>query len=88
MPAYISPGKLVSKPAPGRTDDIDVRRCKSQFLAKFAVKRVHGGFVTFDAALGKLPRILPDPPRPQDLVLLVGEDYADVGSESVRINHV
>jgi hypothetical protein len=39
-----------------------------------------------DAALGKLPRILPDPPAPEQAALGIAQNDANIGTESFCVD--
>lgn len=78
----------VAQPSAGRALDLYVLGQQAQLFTELTIKRLLGTFVSFDAALGKLPGVLSDPARPQHLAVVVGQDDADIRPKSIGIDHL
>ena len=57
------------------------------FFIQLSIHRLFGSLVRIDAPLGKLPRILSDAFRPEQLALLIAQNNTDIWPETVRIYH-
>lgn len=79
--------KGVSQPALGAADHFDATLLEAEFFEQLSVERILRGFIAFDAALRKLPRVLTHTARPQHLVITVTNDDSNVGAKSVGVNH-
>ena len=78
MLADITFRQSVAEPTPGRAHYLHVLGPQTQLLAKLPIKRLLRAFMGLDAALRKLPGVLPDTTRPQYLTPGVGQDDADI----------
>jgi hypothetical protein len=60
---------------------------QADFLVQFAVHRLLRRLAVLDAALRKLPRILPDALTPKHLILCVCQNDADVRAITFSVYH-
>jgi hypothetical protein len=81
--AYHPPRESIPQPASRAADDFHIVCTEADFLSKLPVKRILGGFIMFDATLGKLPGVLPYSPCPENFSSVIGQNDSDVGSETV-----
>lgn len=77
----------VTQPTISRSKQVDVLTQQSYFFVQLPIHGLFGCLVGVDAALRKLPSILPDPPTPKEAVLLIAKDDSHVGPKTVVINH-
>ena len=56
--------------------------------AGLAVQGLLWGFAVVNPTLGKLPGALTNTARPQHLTAVIGDNNANVGTKSIRINHM
>ena len=55
---------------------------------KLPIQRLFSGFVSIDAALGKLPGIMTThPPGPEDLAVIIRQHDTYVGPKPIRVYH-
>src|SRR5690606_28607990 len=80
-------GNLVAQPAASSREDAHVLRTQAGLFLQFAVHRLLGRLAALDTALRKLPRVLAHPLAPEDLIVLVDQDDANVGAVAVAIEH-
>jgi hypothetical protein len=78
---------LVAQPVAGTGHDAHVLRLESDFFVQFPEHGLLGTLAAIDAALRELPGMGPDALAPENLVLLVEQDDADVGPEAVAVEH-
>ena len=65
------------------TQDFHGIAAQADFLLQFAIEGFFRGFSSINPALGELPGIpAPNPPGPEQLAVVVGDDYTDIGSEA------
>ena len=80
--------QLVAQPAVGGAENPDIAGLEPDFLPQLAVHRLLCVLARIDAALRKLPGILPHAPGPEHGAIGVAQDNADIGAISIRINHL
>src|SRR5690554_6394869 len=80
--------QTVTQPAPRAGDNLDIRRHQTDLLTQLTKQSLLRGFILFDTALGKLPRILPNTPSPKNLSFLVGQNDPNIGTIAIGVNHV
>ena len=64
-----------------------MRALQADLLLQLAVHGLQRGLAALDAALRELPGMLVHPLAPPDLVALVGQDDADVGTVAFLVEH-
>ncbi|MOA37108.1 hypothetical protein D3C78_1586810 [compost metagenome] len=79
--------QTIAQPAAGAGENAHILGLQADFFVQFAKQCLFRRLLRIDSALGKLPGILVDAPRPQHLANLVGQDDADIGSEAIGIDH-
>ncbi|MNJ63858.1 hypothetical protein D3C77_597830 [compost metagenome] len=79
--------QTIAQPATGAGEDVHIPLFQPDFLVQFAVQRFFGRLARVDATLRKLPGVLVDPPRPQHLSDIIGEDDADIRAKTIGIDH-
>ena len=62
-------------------------RMQADFLVQFTIHRLLRGLAVLNPTLRKLPGVLPDPLTPEDIILCVAKDDADIGAKPVAIDH-
>src|SRR5690625_1377892 len=78
----------VAEPAPGASKHLHILRVKPDFFMQFARQRLFRTLALVNAALGKLPRVLPaHAPRPEQLALVVGQDDSYIRAKAIGIYH-
>src|SRR5690606_18830622 len=77
----------VAQPAPGAGQDAHVVGIMADLLVQLAIQGLLGGLIGIDAPLGKLPGVLVDAARPEYLPDIVGQDDADIGAETIGVDH-
>jgi hypothetical protein len=78
---------LIAQPVAGPRDDAHVVLRQPHLLVELAEHRLLRRFAVVDAPLRELPRMGPYPFAPEDLVPMVEQDDADVGSEPITVEH-
>jgi hypothetical protein len=78
---------LVAQPVAGARDDAHVLWRQPHLLVELAEHRLLRRFAVVDAPLRELPGVGPYPFAPEDLVSVVEQDDADVGSEPITVEH-
>jgi hypothetical protein len=64
-----------------------VTRQQPDLFHEFPVHRLFRRLSRLDATLWKLPRVFSDPLAPENLVAVVAQDDADIGSVPISVNH-
>src|SRR5690625_7864852 len=78
----------VAEPAPGARKHLHILRAKPHFFMQFAIQRLFRALPLMNAALGKLPCVLPaHTPRPEQLALIVGQDDSYIRTKAIGIYH-
>jgi hypothetical protein len=54
---------------------------------QFAIHGLLGAFTMLNPTLGELPRMLPNAFSPENLVMAIKKDYADIGSIPFTVKH-
>src|SRR3569832_1486700 len=80
--------QTVAQPATRVAENLDVLRPETQFLIELAEQGFVRRLIAAYAALRKLPRILPDTPRPQQAAAIIAENDPDIRAVSIKINHL
>lgn len=80
--------QAITQPATGRPADLNIAWMQPGFLMQFAIHGIKRGLIRLDAPLRKLPDIAATAPRPENAVVGVQQNDADVGPEAVNINHL
>jgi hypothetical protein len=62
-------------------------RQQANFLMQFAVHGLLWALTMLNPALRELPRMLPNAFSPENLVMAIKEDYADIGSIPFTVKH-
>src|SRR3989344_3467821 len=79
--------QTITQPATGAGEDLHILLFQAHFFVEFAKQRLFRRFTGVDTALGDLPGILIDPPSPQHLTDIIGQDDADIGAKTIGIDH-
>jgi hypothetical protein len=77
----------VAQPAWSHPEHGDVLRLQAGLFLQLAVHRLQRRLVGVHPALRELPAVTPHAPRPEHATVGVHQNDADIGSETVRIDH-
>src|SRR3990170_7863459 len=78
---------FVAQPLARATENAHMPALQADLFLELAVHRLQRGLAALDAALGKLPGVLVHALAPEDFVLLVGKDDADVRPVAFLVEH-
>lgn|GEM_PF-5193969 len=87
IPAYKTIRHVITEPVFGSSQYLYVFRPQSNLLAQLAIHRLYGSLSVLDATLRKLPRMLPNTFRPENLISVVDEDNTDIGAIAITVKH-
>src|SRR6185437_7028548 len=73
----------IAQPARALAHELDIRLAQADLLVQFAVQRLLQRLAFAYAALGKLPPASAGPATEKHLAIVVHQDDADIGAESV-----
>ena len=76
-------GQAVTQPSLGGAYNLHLMGSQPHLLLQFTKQRLFRGFKPVYTALRKLPGILADTSPPKEFALIVAEDDADIGAETV-----
>jgi len=63
-------------------------RREADLLMQLAIEGRLRAFIALNPALGKLPGILSNATRPENLARTIRQHDADIGAKSLRVNHL
>src|SRR3989338_3522498 len=79
---------LIAHPVPGASEYSYMFRHQADFFVQLAVHRLFRGFAMLNAALRKLPRMLPHPLSPEHLIFVIRDNDADIRAIAVSVDHL
>src|SRR5690606_169890 len=87
----ITPNKItrhvIAQPIARPPQNTDMLGEQADLFVEFAIHRLHGAFTVLDAPLRKLPRMFAYALTPEDLVLIINEDNANVRAVAFTVQH-
>lgn len=79
--------QTIAQPAPCRTNHLDMFRAQTYLFSQFTEHGLFWRLIPPNAALGKLPGMLPNAFRPKQTSFCITQDDADVWPIALRIDH-
>jgi hypothetical protein len=79
--------QTVTQPAPSGADDLNMFRAQAYLFGQFTEHGLLWRLIPPNAALGKLPGMLPNSSRPEQTSFCITQDDADVWPITLRVDH-
>ena len=78
----------IFEPTRGRAEHLHMLRAQAGFFVQLAIHRFERRLVAAHSALRKLPAVPVRPARPEHPPIITQQDYSDVWTVAIRVDHV